>query len=137
MMNRIPLSLTAAGAALAVLIAAPALSTSAALQAQSSATPAPAAPQAPAPTVPAELKSLFEGVTLTEAQIKQVVAIHQKYPAPTAAQPDSAKPGMSAGATDRRADEAKELRNILTPEQQKVFDKNLAQVKTTWKKPGY
>jgi Spy/CpxP family protein refolding chaperone len=136
-MKRIPLSLTAAGAALAVFVAVPALSTSAALQAQSTATPAPPAAQAPAPTVPTELKPLFAGVTLTEAQIKQVVGIHQKYPAPTAAQPDSAQPGMGAGAADRSADEAKELRTILTPNQQKVFDKNQAQVKATWKKPGY
>ena len=133
-MKRIPLSLAAAGAALAVLGAAPALSTSA-LQAQSTATPTPATTQAVAPTVPAELKALFDGVTLTEAQIKQVQAIHVKYPAPT--QPDSTKPGMGAGVVDRRADEAKELRTILTPDQVKVFDKNLAQVKATWKKPGY
>ena len=133
-MKRIPLSLTAAGA-LAILVAAPALSPSAALQAQSSATPAPPTAQAPAPTVPAELKAVFDGVTLTEAQIKQVQAIHVKYPAPT--KPDSTQPGMGAGAVDRRADEAKEFRTILTSDQLKVFDKNVAQAKATWKKPGY
>ena len=136
-MKRIPLTLTAASTALAVLVAAPGLSRSVALQAQSTATPTPPTSQAPAPTVPAELKSLFEGVKLTEAQIKQVVAIHRKYPASTAAQRDSAKSGMGAGAADRHADEPKELRVILTPDQQKAFDRNLAQVEATRKKPGY
>ena len=68
-MKRIPLTLTAASTALAVLVAAPGLSRSVALQAQSTATPTPPTSQAPAPTVPAELKSLFEGVKLTEAQM--------------------------------------------------------------------
>lgn len=132
-MKQIPLSLTGA-AALAVLLAAPAVSSSAALEAQTTAAPAP---QSTAMPVPAELKLLFEGITLTEVQTKQVIGIHRKYPEAGTAQPDSAKPGMGAGATDRRAEEAKELRTILTPDQQKVYDKNLALVKATWKKPGY
>jgi Spy/CpxP family protein refolding chaperone len=135
-MIRVSLSIPAAGTALAVLIALPALSPGGGLQAQSNAA-SPALQASQAPIVPEELKALFEGTTLTEAQVRQVVAIHRKYPAAAAAQPDSSRAGMAAGAVGTRADEAKELRTILTPDQQKVFDRNLAKVKPTRSKPAY
>jgi Spy/CpxP family protein refolding chaperone len=138
-MKKLALSLGAAGAALALLAVTP----GAKLHAQDSTSkPAPVSP-APAPSqtqaveIPAEFKPLFDGITLTESQTKQISAIAQKYNAPPAAQPDSAKPGMGAGAADRRMDAAKEFRTVLTPDQQKAFDKNLDKVKGSWGKRNY
>jgi Spy/CpxP family protein refolding chaperone len=108
----------------------------------STAKPAPVNPSpSAAPTqgveIPAEYKQLFDGITLTEAQTRQISAIAQKYTGPAAAQPDSAKPGMGAGAADRRMEAAKEFRTVLTPDQQKTFDKNLDKVKGSWGKRNY
>ncbi len=91
-----------------------------------------------APAVPEALKPLFEGIVLSDRQIQGVLDVHNKFHmaigAP-AAQTARDSVAMSAGATDARLDEAKELRAVLTPDQQKVFDKNLETAKTNWSKP--
>jgi len=136
-MKRLALSLGATAAALALLAATPGFHSGAALNAQdSTAKTAPAAPSMQGPELPADFKPLFDGITLTEVQNRQIAGIAQKYNAP-AARPDSTKPGMGAGAVDRRMDAAKEFRTVLTPDQQKVFDKNLDKVKATWGKKAY
>jgi len=133
-MNRLALTLGVAAGALAMLAARPGLNSAATLQAQN---PAPAAaPAAPAQAteVPADFKPLFDGITLTEAQNRQAVTIIEKHM--SMVKPDSTKPGMGAGAVDHRLAAAKEIRSVLNPDQQKVFDKNLDKVKVTWSKPG-
>jgi Spy/CpxP family protein refolding chaperone len=135
-MTRFTRSMVAAGAALAVF----AISSN--LSAQSN--PAPANPQSPTATpseqdqgaaIPETVKPLFEGITLTEAQSKQVASIANKHLAPTSAKPDSAG-GMGAGAVDHKAAAAKELRTVLTPEQQKTFDENVKRLSPAWGKSG-
>lgn len=135
-MTRFHRSMVAAGTALAVF----AISSN--LTAQS--TTAPATPAAPTATpaapaqgavIPETVKPLFEGITLTEAQNKQVTAIANKHFASTSAKPDSAG-GMGAGAVDHKAAAAKELRAVLTPEQQKTFDANVTRLSPTWGKAG-
>jgi Spy/CpxP family protein refolding chaperone len=132
-MTRFHRSMVAAGTALAVF----AISSN--LTAQS--TTAPATPAAPAATpaqgamIPETVKPLFEGITLTEAQNKQVTTIANKHFASTTAKPDSAG-GMGAGAVDHKAAAAKELRTVLTPEQQKTFDANVTRLSPTWGKSG-
>jgi len=129
------LALAAAGVAFTALVASPAMTSNATLTAQTTAAPAPTnAPASPAPTLPDGLKPLFAGITLSDAQIKQVASVHQKH---MGAIGDSTA-GMGAGAVDHRAEEAKELRTVLLPDQQKMYDANLAKVKASWtKKPGY
>jgi hypothetical protein len=124
------LALAAVGVAFTVLVASPAMTSNATLTAQTTAAPAPTT----APTLPGGLKPLFAGITLSDAQIKQVASVHQKH---MGAIGDSTA-GMGAGAVDHRAEEAKELRTALLPDQQKMYDANLAKVKASWtKKPGY
>jgi Spy/CpxP family protein refolding chaperone len=129
--------MVAAGAALAVF----ALSSN--LSAQSTAaptnpSPAPAAsPADPSQgtAIPEAVKPLFEGITLTEAQSKQVASITNKHLAMSPSKSDSAG-GMGAGAVDHKAAAAKELRTVLTPEQQKTFDENVKRLSPAWGKPG-
>ena len=137
-MIRINRSIVAAGAALAVLT----ISSTLAAQSTTAPTTTPAAPTA-SPAVPAQgtaipeaVKPLFEGITLTEAQSKQVATIANKHLAMAPSKPDSAAPGMGAGAVDHKAAAAKDLRAILTPEQQKTFDANVTKLSPAWGKPG-
>lgn len=142
-MKKIALSLGASAAALAFLVVAPGVSSSATLLAQdSTARPAPttpANPSSPSPsatgmqqgTIPAEYKPLFDGITLTDTQNQQIAQIATRYTAP-AGSTDSSKAGMGAGAVDQRLAAAKEFRAVLTPDQQKTFDKNLDKAKTSW-----
>jgi Spy/CpxP family protein refolding chaperone len=132
-MTRFNRSMVAAGALVAVF----AISSN--LSAQTTTAPAsPAAPTA-APAqgaaIPEAVKPLFEGITLTEAQNKQVASIANKHLANAPAKPDSAG-GMGAGAVDHKAAAAKELRTVLTPEQQKTFDANVSRLSPAWGKPG-
>lgn len=132
-MTRFNRSMVAAGALVAVF----AISSN--LSAQS--TTAPANPQAPSAepsqgaAIPETVKPLFEGITLTEAQTKQVASIANKHFGTGAAKPDSAD-GMGAGAVDHKAAAAKELRTVLTPEQQKTFDANVTRLSPSWGKAG-
>jgi Spy/CpxP family protein refolding chaperone len=131
-MKKFALSLGAAAAVLALLAVTP----GSRLMAQdSTAKTAAPAPAMQGPELPADFKPLFDGITLTDVQSRQIAGIARKYTAPAAG--DSAKAGMGAGAVDRRMDAAKEFRTVLTPEQQKLFDKNLDRVKAAWGKKSY
>ena len=78
---------------------------------------------------------LFVGITLTPAQQERIDAIRAKYRAergklmPSSSgggRPDSAtRAGMMAMTTKQNA----EIRAVLTAEQQKVFDSNIAEQK--------
>lgn len=137
MMKQFALSIGATAAALALLATTPGFDGGAVLQAQDSlAKTAPSAPTMQTPELPADFKPLFDGITLSEAQNRQIAGIAQKY-AGSAGQPDSSNAGMGAGARDRRMDVAQELRTVLTADQQRVFDKNLGKVKATWGKKIY
>jgi Spy/CpxP family protein refolding chaperone len=131
-MKKFALSFGAAAAALALLAVSPGSKLMAQDSTAKATTPAPA-PQAP--ELSADFKPLFDGITLTDVQNRQIAGIAQKYTAP--ATTDSTKAGMGAGAVDRRMDAAKEFRTVLTPDQQKLFDKNLDKVKATWGKKNY
>jgi Spy/CpxP family protein refolding chaperone len=78
---------------------------------------------------------LFEGITLTDAQQKSVQDIGAKYREQMMAlmpngmgggPPDDA---TRAKMTDLRTKQQAEIRALLTPEQQTVFDKNIAEAK--------
>jgi Spy/CpxP family protein refolding chaperone len=81
------------------------------------------------------MQMLFEGITLTDAQQKQVQDISAKY----RAEMQQAMPnGMGGGPPDPAArakmDEIRtkqyaEIRGILTGDQQTAFDKNIADMK--------
>ncbi len=131
-MIRFHRSMVAAGAAVAVF----ALSSTLAAQNTATPAPAPSAETMQGPTIPESVKPLFEGITLTEAQVKQVTTIANKHLAMTPASNDSSAPGMGAGAVDHKAAAAKDLRAILTPEQQKTFDANVTKLSPTWGKAG-
>jgi Spy/CpxP family protein refolding chaperone len=145
-MNRIALSLGATAAALAFLAVSPGMNSGARLLAQDSTSkPTPAVPATPAtpaspsmgqgPELPPEFRPLFDGITLTDVQNRQIATIAQKYATPPAGRgSDSSKAGMGAGAVDQRMAAAKEFRTVLTPDQQKIYDKNLDKVKSSWGK---
>lgn len=145
-MKRIALSLGVTAAALAFLAVSPSVNSGARLLAQDStskptpATPAnpatPASPSMQGPELPAEFKPLFDGITLTDVQNRQIAQIAQKYATPPG-HSDSSKAGMGAGAVDQRMAAAKEFRTVLNPDQQKTFDKNLDKVKSSWGKRSY
>lgn len=137
-MTRFHRSMVAAGAALAVFAISSNLSAQSTTAPANPSTTAPAATPAAAPqgtAIPETVKPLFEGITLTEAQSKQVASIANKHLASTSVKPDSAG-GMGAGAVDHKAAAAKELRTVLTPEQQKTFDANVTRLSPAWGKAG-
>ena len=78
---------------------------------------------------------LFEGITLTDAQQKQVQDISAKYREQMRAlRPDGQQGGPPDDATrakmnDLRTKQNAELRAILTADQQTIFDKNVAEAK--------
>lgn len=135
-MKKLALSLGAAAAALALLAVAPGSKLMAQDSTAKPTNPSPSmSPAAQGPELSADFKPLFDGITLTDVQSRQIAGIAQKYSAPATG--DSAKAGMGAGAVDKRMDAAKEFRTVLTPDQQKTFDKNLDKVKSTWGKKNY
>jgi len=98
-----------------------------------------------------EMRGAFRGLTLTDAQKTQMKAIHQKYAAQSKPLMESMRPAMTdARAARQRGDtaaaraafartadtrakfealrqqERNEVRGILTADQQKAFDANLA-----------
>ncbi|HWA16923.1 MAG TPA: hypothetical protein VG817_10845 [Gemmatimonadales bacterium] len=136
-MTRFHRSMVAAGAALAVFAISSNLSaqsTTAPTNPSSTATPAPSQSDQ-GTAIPETVKPLFEGITLTDAQAKQVASIANKHFGSSDAKPDSAG-GMGAGAVDHKAAAAKELRSVLTPEQQKTFDANVTRLSPAWGKAG-
>ena len=81
------------------------------------------------------MQMLFEGITLTEAQQKQLQDINDKYTAQMRALfPNGRGGGPPDDATRAKIDEIRskqnaEVRALLTTEQQPIFDKNLAEAK--------
>lgn len=78
---------------------------------------------------------LFEGITLTDAQQKQVQDISEKY---RAQQRELMPNGMQGGPPDSttrakmddlRTKQNAEIRAVLTADQQTIFDKNVAEAK--------
>ncbi len=99
-------------------------------------------------------RQLFKGVKLTDQQKAQIKAINQKYRAQAQQEFKALRPAMQEARADRqkgdtaaartifernrpqfeqmrkaREQELREIRAVLTPEQQKQFDANQAQLK--------
>lgn len=108
-----------------------------------------------------EMRGLMRGVKPTDAQKAQIKAIHQKYQTQFKSLRESMKPAMdSARAARQRGDttaaraafagtagtrqqaktlrqqEVAEIRAVLTPEQQKTLDANIAQRKAHGDRDG-
>lgn len=106
--------------------------------------PPSGAPQGGGQGVPGEMRGqgrggmqamLFEGITLTEAQQRQIDAIRANY---KAQRQQSMPNGMSGGPpdaakrakmTEMQRKQNAELRAVLTAEQQVLFDKNAEEMK--------
>ncbi len=79
------------------------------------------------------MQMLFNGITLTAQQQAKVDSIENAYAPQMRAlftpgqQPDSA---ARARMTELRNNENRDLRAVLTPEQQAIFDKNVANMPT-------
>jgi Spy/CpxP family protein refolding chaperone len=79
------------------------------------------------------MQMLFEGITLTDAQQKQVQDIGAKYRAqmqemmPNGMGGGPRDPSMRAKMDDLRKKQQAEVRAILTAQQQAVYDKNVAE----------
>lgn len=71
------------------------------------------------------MTALFQGITLTDAQQKQVDSIRTAY-----------RPQMQSAGQDRAArrdlmqKQTADLRTVLTPDQQTTFDKNMADMRS-------
>ncbi len=99
-------------------------------------------------------RALFKGVKLTDQQKQQIKAINQKYAQQAKPIREALRPAMQQIRADRqkgdsaaartafqqtksqrdqlrglREQEMKEIRAVLTPEQQKTFDQNAAQLR--------
>jgi len=78
---------------------------------------------------------LFEGITLTDAQQKQVQDIGEKYRAqqrelmPNGMQGGPPDDATRAKLDDIRTKQNAEIRAVLTADQQTIFDKNVAEAK--------
>jgi Spy/CpxP family protein refolding chaperone len=81
------------------------------------------------------MQMLFEGITLTEAQQKQVQDITEKYGAqmrelmPNGMQGGPPDDATRAKMAELRTKHNAEIRALLTAEQQTIYDKNLAEAK--------
>jgi Spy/CpxP family protein refolding chaperone len=81
------------------------------------------------------MQMLFEGITLTDAQQKQIQDISEKYRAEQRAlMPNGFGGGPPDDATrakldDIRTKQTAEIRAVLTADQQAIFDKNVADAK--------
>jgi Spy/CpxP family protein refolding chaperone len=77
---------------------------------------------------------ILQGITLTEAQKTQQKAIREKYAPQLMAVRKTAQttgtPMDEAKLTEIRSAQVNELRAILTAEQQAIFDRNVAEMKT-------
>jgi Spy/CpxP family protein refolding chaperone len=73
--------------------------------------------------------ALFQGITLTDAQQKQVDSIRAAY-----------RPQIQSAERDQRRDlmrkESADFRTILTPDQQTTYDKNLADMRSRMSSGG-
>lgn len=70
---------------------------------------------------------LFKGIDLTDAQKAQIQKIEEDYRAKMPARTPGEAPDSSARAQMRETmqKEQQDIRNVLTPDQQKIYDKNL------------
>jgi Spy/CpxP family protein refolding chaperone len=81
------------------------------------------------------MQMLFEGITLTDAQQKQVQDISEKYRGEMRAlMPNGMQGGPPDDATRTKMDDIRtkqqaEIRAILTADQQTLFDKNVVEAK--------
>jgi Spy/CpxP family protein refolding chaperone len=81
------------------------------------------------------MQMLFEGITLTEAQQKQVQDISEKYRAqmrelmPNGMQGGPPDDATRAKMDDIRGKQNAEIRALLTADQQTIFDKNVVEAK--------
>jgi len=77
------------------------------------------------------METLFKGIDLTDAEKSQVDSIQAAYRAKMPAMTPGQAPDPSARAAMREnmQKETADLRNVLTPDQQKIFDKNVADMR--------
>jgi Spy/CpxP family protein refolding chaperone len=81
------------------------------------------------------MQALFEGITLTDAQQKQIQDIGEKYRGEMRAlMPNGMQGGPPDDATrakmdDIRTKQTAEVRAVLTADQQTLFDKNVVEAK--------
>ena len=81
------------------------------------------------------MQMLFEGITLTDAQQKQVQDLSEKYRTEMRAlMPNGFQGGPPDDATRAKMDDLRtkqnaEIRALLTADQQTIFDKNVAEAK--------
>lgn len=108
-----------------------ALATATLLALAASAAIAQTPPRGPGPG--RRMEMLFRGITLTPAQQAQVDSIRARYRAqmPAFTPPDSA---TREKMRERFRRQAEEIRAVLTPDQQKVWDKNVAEMRE--RRPG-
>ena len=109
----------------------------------------------------AAMRGLFRGIDLTQAQRDQMKTVNEKYRAQFQTIRESLKPELNAAHEARQRGDTvaaraafertkpardqmqalmqqqrTELRGVLTPEQQKTFDSNVAQMKERMEKRG-
>ena len=75
---------------------------------------------------------LFKDITLTPAQKARVDSIMTHYRAQMVRSPDGRRPDSTAMASRRSfmQKQSADLRTVLVPEQQTVFDRNLEEMRT-------
>ena len=78
------------------------------------------------------MEMLFKGIDLTDAEKSQVDSIQAAYRAKMPAMTPGQAPDPSARESRREAmqKETADLRSVLTPDQQKVFDKNVEEMRS-------
>lgn len=78
------------------------------------------------------MEMLFKDIDLTDAQKSMVDSIQGAYRAKMPAMTPGQAPDPSARASRREAmqKEQADIRGVLTPDQQKVFDKNVEQMRS-------
>lgn len=121
----------------AFLVAALAAASAATAVAQNPTPPAPAGPGGPGGFAQRRMQMLLNGITLTAAQQAQFdsvqAAFTAKMPAFTPGQaPD---PAQMQQRRAMMASQDSSLRNILTPEQQAVWDRNVEQARSMQRRP--
>jgi Spy/CpxP family protein refolding chaperone len=84
------------------------------------------------------MTTLLEGITLTDAQKAKIDSISAKYRAEMPAFTPGTRPDSATMARRRELmqQETAEIRSVLTPEQQKVFDENVARMRERMQRRG-
>lgn len=77
------------------------------------------------------METLFKGIELTDVQKTQIDSIQAAYRAKMPARTPGQAPDPSARTAMRETmqKETADLRQVLTPDQQKVFDKNVEEMR--------